>query len=190
MNFNINDYILIILIVLSLYFDLTQKKIPNFLTVPAVIWGLLYNTILNPFQGFVFSFSGLLVGIAVFLIPFMLGGMGGGDVKLMGAIGALKGMHFVLSSAVLTALFGGLIAVVILIVKGQLLSTLKRIILPVLKPLVSLVALRFRSPQLNEYYAGLSAEKEIKTADSLYFPYGVAIGLGTLTALSGFFSLF
>ncbi|MDO9574654.1 MAG: A24 family peptidase [Candidatus Contubernalis sp.] len=190
MNLNITDYILIILIVLSLYFDLTQKKIPNFLTFPAVIWGLFYNTIMNPFQGFIFSFSGLLVGIAVFLIPFMLGGMGGGDVKLMGAIGALKGMHFVLSAAVLTALFGGIIAIIILIVKGQLLSTLKRIIFPILKPVVSLLAFRFRSPQLNDFYARLSAGKEIKTADSIYFPYGAAIGLGTLTALSGFFSLF
>ncbi len=108
----------------------------------------------------------------------------------MGAIGALKGTHFVLSATVLTALFGGLIAVIILIAKGQLLSTLKRIIFPVLKPVVSLLAFRFRSPHLNELYARLSAGKEIKTDDSLYFPYGVAIGLGTLTALSGFFSLF
>lgn len=190
----INNYVLIILILLSVYFDLTQKKIPNFLTLPVMLWGLLSYTFMNQFDGLLFSISGLLLGIGLFLIPFILGGIGGGDVKLLGAIGALKGMEIVFIATIYTALYGGVMAVVILIIKGQLLITLKRLLSPLIKPLVGVLAFRLKSPQLNLFYANLGSLKDLKTADSHYFPYGVAIGLGTLTALyvygQSFFKIF
>ena len=61
------------------------------------------------------SALGWLAGAALLAVQFALGAMGGGDLKLMAAIGALQGPHVVLLTAVYTALVGGVLAVVELV---------------------------------------------------------------------------
>ncbi len=183
MNLIINDYILITLLALSIYFDLTKKKIPNFLTFPVMLWGLCFYTFTGKFEGFLFSLFGLLLGIGLFLIPFMMGGMGGGDVKLLGAIGALKGVEFIFTATLYTALCGGVIAVIYLIFKGQFLVTLKKVIGIAVKPFLFLLSIKFKNPFLNNLSLLLSSPQQDKNAP-LSFPYGVAIGLGTVITLS------
>src|SRR5690606_22083426 len=51
-----------------------------------------------------------LIGFAVFLVFFLLGGMGGGDIKLMAAFGAIVGKSQIVNAAVWTAMVGGVIA--------------------------------------------------------------------------------
>lgn len=53
----VNNYILLTLLLLALYFDLTQKKIPNFLTFPVILWGLVSNTITGGGGGFYSAFT-------------------------------------------------------------------------------------------------------------------------------------
>jgi prepilin peptidase CpaA len=67
-------------------------------------------------EGFLFSASGLVLGIAVFIVPFLLGGMGAGDTKLMGVVGATLGPKGVFIAALLTCLFGGIYALIISII--------------------------------------------------------------------------
>ncbi|MBV1770150.1 MAG: A24 family peptidase, partial [Candidatus Desulforudis sp.] len=62
------------------------------------------------------SLQGFPLGVAIFVIPFAMGGIGGGDVKLMGAIGALKGWAFTLEAALLTAVWGGVIALLAIVI--------------------------------------------------------------------------
>ena len=179
-----NDYILIILIILAIYFDLTQKKIPNFLTLPVMLWGLLSYTYLNQFDGLLFSLYGLLLGIGLFIIPFALGGMGGGDVKLLGAIGALKGMEFIFFATIYTAICGGIIAIIYMAFKGQVLIKIKRVLEMLAKPLLSILAIKFKSPYFNNLSSNFSlTEKKQQDEKPLFFPYGVAIGLGTIITL-------
>ncbi|HPZ64409.1 MAG TPA: prepilin peptidase, partial [Bacillota bacterium] len=92
MDLSLNEYILILLLMGAVYFDLTRRRIPNYLTIPAMVWGLLSYAVDSGWTGLWESLLGLLAGIGIFVIPFLLGGMGGGDVKLMGAIGALTGL--------------------------------------------------------------------------------------------------
>lgn len=96
--------------------DLRFQKIPNWLTFPAMAMGLCYHVAASGLEGFFFSAGGLVLGIAVFIIPFLLGGMGAGDAKLMGAIGAVIGPKGVFIAAVLTCLSGGIYALVLLII--------------------------------------------------------------------------
>ena len=180
-----NNYILLALLLAALFFDLTRKKIPNFLTFPVMLWGLLAHTITGGPEGFLFSVYGLLLGLAIFFIPFMLGGMGGGDVKLLGAIGALKGLQFVFCAAVFTAFCGGILAVIYLIYNRQLLRILKKILAFVAVPLLALLYFRFRNPYLNQLSLLLSSSFETHSAEKVYLPYGVAIAAGTIIALSG-----
>lgn len=180
----VNDYVLLTLLLLALYFDLTQKKIPNFLTFPVILWGLLSHTIAGGLDGLLFSAPGLLLGLAVFFIPYLLGGMGGGDVKLLGAIGALKGLQFVFHAAIFTALCGGVLAIIYLIYNRQLLRTLRRILAIVAVPLLTALYFRFRNPYINQLSLLLSSSAKSHEAEKVYLPYGVAIVMGTLIVLS------
>ena len=61
-------------------------------------------------DGFFFSLKGIAVGIGVLLIPYLLGGMGAGDAKLMGAVGGFLGAKGVFGAFLLTAAIGGIYA--------------------------------------------------------------------------------
>ncbi len=178
MNITINDYILFALIILSIYFDITKKKIPNFITFPVILWGLLTYTVFQGFEGLKYSGLGFFVGLGIFLIPFILGGMGGGDVKMMAAIGALMGWRFALYTAIYAGLIGGLMVIIYLIYKKQFVITLKRAIGILLRPLLFILELTFKNDifkKMNNYFLdqNLIWEKH-------YIPYGVAIGLGAV----------
>src|SRR5690554_6275886 len=88
--------LLFLLLVMSVYHDYRTQKIPNKITVPAIVAGVVLSTTYYGFSGLKASLIGFLVGFLIFLIPFIMGGMGAGDVKLMAAIGAVMGVKFVL----------------------------------------------------------------------------------------------
>ncbi|MBW8308903.1 MAG: prepilin peptidase, partial [Candidatus Paracaedibacteraceae bacterium] len=83
MILEINKLVLLSILLLSVKSDVTCRKIPNKLTFPVILWGLVSAGIFSGFNGILFSLGGFLVGLALFLIPFSMGGMGAGDVKLM-----------------------------------------------------------------------------------------------------------
>ena len=180
---NINSLLLLALVALALYFDLTRKKIPNFLTFPAIIWGLLSYTIAAGFSGLWFSLLGFVVGLAVFFIPFALGWMGAGDVKLLGAVGALQGWQFVLSVALLTAIAGGVLALGYLLVTGRLARVLKKGIGFVLTPILSSLYMWTQIDYFNKASA-FFARQEQEIGEPARMPYAVAIATGTFTYMS------
>lgn len=177
------NIILVILLGLALYFDLTVKKIPNFLTFPAMILGLAAYTLLEGLGGFLFSLYGLLLGTGIFLIFFVMGVMGGGDVKLLGAVGALTGAQFVLYAALLTAVFGGVMAVIYLLITGRLLKTLKQIAGFVLTPLFTALYRLQPWPFFNRASVFFSPGPVEAGEKPSYLPYGAAIAAGTLAVL-------
>jgi prepilin peptidase CpaA len=90
--------------------DLKSRRISNRLTYPAAALGLAIHTATGGWGGLATSALGLLLGLGLLLLPFYLGAMGGGDVKLLAAIGALQGPQFVLMTAVYAGLAGGVLA--------------------------------------------------------------------------------
>lgn len=184
MTLELNDYILLTLLILSVYFDVTKKRIPNFLTLPVIAWGLVSYIVIDGFNGFTFSLFGFLLGLGIFLIPYMAGGMGGGDVKLMAAIGALKGAEFIFLTALLAALCGGVMAVGYLLYKRRLLDSLKKVVGILAAPIFNALAFRFRAPFLRDIALYFSPSEK-KIINKAFIPYGVAIAAGALIALSG-----
>jgi prepilin peptidase CpaA len=73
--------------------DLKWRTIPNWLTWTAFGIGLCGHAVLG-FWGGLGAAGGGLTGLALLIIPFLSGGMGGGDVKLLMALGALLGAVF------------------------------------------------------------------------------------------------
>ena len=182
---SINDLILVALIGAALFLDLSQNRIPNYLTFPAIGWGLVFYTVTGGFSGLWFSLLGLLVGIAIFFIPFAMGGVGAGDVKLLGAVGALQGWQFVLTAGLLTAVVGGVMALIYLLVNRNFLRVLKKMAGFVLAPFFS--ALFYRTnfdlfSRASVYFA--RPDPEANEAGRARMPYGAAIAAGVLFLLA------
>ena len=75
--------------------DYRQHRIPNYLTVPAAVLGLLYS-ILPGWIGPVTAICGFCIGFSLLLLPWILGGGGMGDVKLLAALGVWFGPFYIL----------------------------------------------------------------------------------------------
>ena len=95
--------------------DLTTSKVYNVLTIPMVITGLVYHSFTAGMIGFASSFLGLIIGFGLVLLPFVMGGMGGGDVKLLAGIGAWVGVPAILYVFIVAGLMAGVCAIVILL---------------------------------------------------------------------------
>ena len=117
---------LTIVLLVAVAHDVRFHKIPNWLTFPSMIIGISYHTGFRGLEGFLFSTGGLGVGIAVFIIPYLFGGTGAGDVKLMGAVGSLLGPKGVFIAFLTTSIVGGVYAIAILAYHGYLQEALKR----------------------------------------------------------------
>lgn len=90
--------------------DLARRQISNWICVAALAAGFAWQMGQNGWMGAAYALSGAAAGFAIFLIFYVLGGMGGGDVKLMAGFGALLGASGVMWAALLIAAVGGIMA--------------------------------------------------------------------------------
>ena len=95
--------------------DVRDGRIPNWLTFSLAGFGMGVQSWEHGWGGVVFSLEGLMVGLACLLFFYVMGGMGAGDVKLLGAIGAVIGPGHVLYVFACTAILGGFYSVAILV---------------------------------------------------------------------------
>jgi prepilin peptidase CpaA len=93
--------------------DLTRRTISNWLSLAALAGGFACQFWAFGWRGALAAAAGTLAGFGVFLIFYLLGGMGGGDVKLMAGFGALLGAGRLLHAAFWTALVGGILAAIV-----------------------------------------------------------------------------
>jgi prepilin peptidase CpaA len=98
--------------------DLRSRRIPNVLTFGAAAGAVVFHTVAPGGEGFLSATAGWLVGVAVMFLPFALGGLGGGDVKLLGALGAWLGPANALWLGLYAGMAGGAMAVVVALCTG------------------------------------------------------------------------
>jgi prepilin peptidase CpaA len=104
--------------------DVRKGLVYNWLTLPAILLGIGLSIFQEGWTGLGLSILGMVLGGGALLIPFCLGGMGGGDVKLMAAIGAIMGPLFVGETLLVSILAGGIMALGLMIIRGKLIPTL------------------------------------------------------------------
>jgi prepilin peptidase CpaA len=114
MSIGMTDSILLLILGTAIASDLRWRTIPNWLTGPAIVVGLSLHTFMNQWTGLVFSLEGAALGLGLFLIIYVLGWMGAGDVKLYAAVGSFLGPAQTISAAIVIALVGGMLAFIIL----------------------------------------------------------------------------
>jgi len=108
-------------------YDLRTRRIPNALTFGAALVALLFQALTGGSPALATAGGGWLVGIVLFFPFFALGGLGAGDVKLLGAIGAWIGPASVLHVGLYSALAGGVFAVVVALRAGYLRQALRNL---------------------------------------------------------------
>ena len=104
--------------------DATRGKVYNWLTYPAAVAGLVLSIVAAP-PALLESIVGLGLGLLLFGVLRRIGKMGAGDVKLMAAVGALKGPVFLVFASFYVIVAAGLAAIVVLAMKRRLIPTLR-----------------------------------------------------------------
>lgn len=98
--------------------DLRSRKIPNWLTVSSALIGLAFHVATQGLVGIWFSLGGFAVGFGILFVLWMIGGGGGGDVKLMGAVGAWLGPKYTFGVFILSVLFAMLCMFAVMLYGG------------------------------------------------------------------------
>lgn len=104
----------------SVVTDLKQRVIYNWVTFPAMLLGLGLAALERGWPGLGWALVGLFLGGGLLLVPYIMGGMGGGDVKLLAALGALGGPVFAVKVTLYACLAGGAASLAIMAATGNL----------------------------------------------------------------------
>jgi prepilin peptidase CpaA len=151
--------------------DLHSRTIPNWLVVIGLALGFGLNTYVYGWAGLWAAFLGFALALALYIPLYLLRAMGGGDVKLMAAVGALAGPQDWFTIFVLASLLGGVFALGLLFARNSLGTTFGNI-----WHIVTNLA-RLRAPYASKPDLDISSPKAIT------MPHGVAIAAGTLAFL-------
>lgn len=151
--------------------DYCTYKIPNWLTVGGMLFGLAYNTAV-PFSaqhGFVWALGGLLAGFFIMLPSYGLRIMGAGDVKLMAMVGAFLGLTDTLYAVVFSFIIGGIAALGFALANKALTRMLVN---------VKDIGQMFMFSAIS----GFRPDAKMETGKSVgKLPYGICISIGSIT---------
>ena len=98
--------------------DLRRRHIANWIPAAALAGGFGWQIGQHGWMGSLYALGGAAAGFSVFLVFYLLGGMGGGDVKLMAGFGALLGTRGLVEAALCTAGVGGVLAILAIAFKS------------------------------------------------------------------------
>ena len=142
--------------------DWRGRRIPNWLTVPALLLGIAVNCVATGWAGAKESLLGAALGLGL-LLPFVLiRSLGAGDWKLAGALGAFLGPSRLITVLLGTILVAGLMAVVLIIWKKRMSQTLRNLAHIV----AALFTLRLPGPEVS-----------LDNPESSKIPFGVAMAV-------------
>ena len=117
---NWHIWVVSVTLIVAAVIDGLKLKVPNWITFPLIISGWFYSAVLSPYagwEGLFYSLVGTAVGLALLLPAYAIGGMGAGDVKLLAGIGAWVWGTVTLYAFAASAIIGGVIAVLMVVVR-------------------------------------------------------------------------
>lgn len=162
-------FFVIAVLALASISDIRTRRIPNYLSVALVITSLSVYFWSSGIDGLLFSLKGTGLGFIILFVPYLFGGMGAGDVKLMAGVGAAVGPEQVLLALLFTALLGGVLAIIIILAGNTLRETFKNFF--------TSAWLTLSGAGITSLKAGLEHKKKTKV------PYGFVIACGTVASM-------
>ena len=154
------------------WIDYSQRRVPNWLNGSLIVSGFLVQAWFFGLAGLGAGLGGLLVGFGVLIVPWLMHGMGAGDVKLMAAIGVWFGPIMTFYSFALGATIGGVAAMVMIVSTRRLRHACANL---------NIIFVKCLNPKLLFDEFG-SAKSFGETSQLL--PYGVPLTAGSLIILS------
>ena len=158
-------------LVMAAVIDVREGRIPNWLTGSLAVFGIGVNSLEYGWDGFLFSLGGLIMGLVCLIFFYLKGGMGAGDVKLLGAIGTILGPGQVVFAFAFAAMLGGLYSLALLSNQGGMRHAWDRMFL-----LLSTLKVTRTIPVSG---AQIPTEPKLR--------YALVLGLGTVIAKTLFY---
>jgi Flp pilus assembly protein protease CpaA len=160
---------LIVVLLLSVWFDVSEKRIPNWITLGGLAGALAWRGVIGP-EALWMGVLGGALGLSLGLLLYAAGAMGAGDGKLLATVGSFLGLETFLPSLPLIGAFGGVLALAVTVRNGTVFATLHR----------------FR--ELLFYFVSfgrIGDRRTLSTPGAVTVPYGVAVAAGAATAWLG-----
>jgi prepilin peptidase CpaA len=166
------SWLVSVVLVFAAVIDGWKLKVPNWITFPLVLSAWIASFVAFGWAGLGASLLGTVVGLALLLPAYAIGGMGAGDVKLLAGVGAWIGMTDTLWAFAVSAVVGAVIAVGMVLYhrawkkhQTQFMSILTEVLV-------------IRDP--NQLSA-IAAERK---STMMLLPYGIPIAIGTIAYLA------
>jgi prepilin peptidase CpaA len=159
-------------LVLAAVIDGLKLKVPNWITFPMIISGWIYSATCVSgypwYEGLMYSFAGTVVGLALLLPAYAIGGMGAGDVKLLAGVGAWVWSKDTMYAFAVSAIIGGIIAVLMVVLRKSWFKHQTQFWM------ICNEILTVKDP---EKLAAIAAERK---PTMMLLPYGIPIAIGTI----------
>ena len=168
------EFALVLAVLVATVTDLRSRRIPNWLTVSTLLVGFALNALIaypSPLEGVWLAAKGFALAFGLNLVMYALHMTGAGDVKLLAAIGALVGSSDFLAVFLLTALIGGVLAIILMLVKGRVRQTLWNVAFMVGQ------LMRWHAPHLTREQLDVGSSKAFR------LPGAVRVCLGVIAFL-------
>jgi len=155
------------------WIDYKDHRVPNWLNLSIAAVGFYAQWWFNGWEGVTAGFLGMLVGFAVLIIPWLMHGMGAGDVKLMMAIGVWLGAGLTMLAFCIGAVIGGVIAGIMILCTGRLWQAYG-----------NLALIMNKVSRKDTIFSEHGSAKSFGESSQL-LPYGVPLTIGTLITFFG-----
>ena len=128
---------------------------------------VIWQAVTGGSAGLLFALKGWVLGMALLMIPFVMRGMGAGDVKLLGVVGALQVLGIVVNTFLWMAVWGGIMAFIALVASGK----------------IQILVLQLAASYYPPWQVKVAVLKSKTSVEKVTIPYGVAIGLGVISSM-------
>jgi prepilin peptidase CpaA len=157
------------------WIDHSQRRVPNWLNATLASAGLLTQAVHFGWDGVSAGVLGMLLGLGVLIVPWLMHGMGAGDVKLMAAIGCWLGPWLTLLSFATGTIIGGCVAIIMIVSTGRTAHAL-----------VNMQTIMVKMRSGGTAFSDFGGARSFGVTSQL-LPYGVPLTAGTLAILSTYY---
>lgn len=164
--------LLLLVVIIASVFDARYRRIPNWLVLAGALAGFAASTVSSGWHGLLGSLLGFLTGFALYLPLYVVRARGGGDVKLLAAIGAIVGVGTCVEIAIYSALLGGVFALAMALWTKRLSAILLNM------SVITHELLRRRMPFM------LDEQLDVRHPNSVRIPHALVLASGCLAFLA------